>query len=117
MDDILLTSEGDLEVGLDGDIKLTTSLNQAIRVRLQWFLGEWRLAPQYGLPYYGSIFTKRPDLAFIRRAFREEVLNIPVVTDVRDMKLVIDAEKRKLTVTMEVVTTEGVYREEVELFA
>ena len=34
---------GDLEITPAGDICTTSSVAQAVRIRLRWFLGEWRL--------------------------------------------------------------------------
>ena len=44
MKDILLTLDGDLSVSERGDIALTDGVRQSVRIRLQWFLGEWRFA-------------------------------------------------------------------------
>ena len=60
--DILLDSGGDLKVSETGDISLTESVRQAIRIRLLWFLGEWRLGPLLGLDYWGTILVKNPRL-------------------------------------------------------
>ena len=42
--DILLDTGGDYKISDTGDIILTQSVPQAIKIRLKWFLGEWRLA-------------------------------------------------------------------------
>ena len=52
MKDLLLTRDGDLYIDpATGDIKITDSVEQAIKIRLLWFWQEWRLGPQKGIPW------------------------------------------------------------------
>ena len=39
--DLKLTPAGDLALAPEGDVIITNSIAQAIRIRLRWFLGEW----------------------------------------------------------------------------
>ena len=49
--DILLSADGDLFLSEKGDISLTESVAQKIKIRLKWWLGEWRWDEEEGLPY------------------------------------------------------------------
>ena len=50
MIDLKLDATGDLELSAAGDISATDSIVQAVRIRLLWFFGEWRLMPSLGFP-------------------------------------------------------------------
>lgn len=66
MKDLLLTSDGDLCIDDNANVEITDSVIQEIQIRLRWFLGEWKINPEWGLPYYEQVFVKNPNLA-IRR--------------------------------------------------
>ena len=117
MKDILLTPDGDLHVSESGDIAITDSVRQAARIRLQWFLGEWRFAPQFGVPYYEDILIKKPNIARIRSIVREEVLSVDEARDVRNITINIDNPARKAAIALDIVTAEETYREEVMTYA
>ena len=113
--DILLDSSGDLKVSEGGDISLTQSVRQAIVIRLKWFLSEWRLGPDLGLDYWGTVLVKNPNYVKIRQAIRDEILSVEEVTAVNEVKLDHDARTRTLTVRYEAVTDEETLREEVKI--
>ena len=71
MKDILLTADGGLAIGETGDISITDSVRQAIRVRLRWFFQEWRLGPEIGIPYYEEILVKNPNNLRIKQSIRD----------------------------------------------
>ena len=93
--DILLTRDGDLHIDEWGDIKLTDSVRQAVRIRLQWFFNEWRFAPEYGVPYFEDVFIKNPDLLRIRRIVRDEAMSVEGVLEARDCRLSSNLAKTK----------------------
>ena len=111
--DILLTSDGDLSVTEWGDIVLTESVRQAIRIRLLWFFGEWRFAPDIGIPYWEEFFVKNPNLSRIRRIVRNEVLSVREVNDVREIQIDIVNQTRAATISFVAATNEETFREEV----
>ena len=117
MKDILLTPDGDIDVSEQGDISLTDSVRQAARIRLQWFLDEWRFAPQFGIPYFELFLVKKPNIEHIRRAIRDEVMTVDEVLDVRNIKIDINAPSRTSTVTLDIIVAEEIYREEVLIHA
>lgn len=115
--DILLDPGGDLKVSETGDISLTQSVRQAIRIRLLWFLGEWRLGPLMGLDYWGTVLVKNPNMVKIRQAIRNEILSVDEVTNVNDVQLIHDKKARTLLVRYEAVTDEETIRDEVSIHA
>lgn len=113
--DILLESDGDLKVTETGDISLTQSVRQAICVRLRWLLAEWRLGPDFGLDYWGTVLVKNPNFVKIRQAVRNEILSVEEVTAVNDVQLVQDKKERTFTIRFEAVTDEETIRDEVKI--
>lgn len=113
--DILLDTGGDYKISDTGDIILTQSVRQAIKIRLKWFLGEWRLGPLLGLDYWGTVLVKNPNLVKVRQAIRDEILSVSEVTGVNCVDLKADAAKRQLIVSYEAVTSEETFREEVKI--
>lgn len=113
--DILLDTGGDYKISDTGDIILTQSVRQAIKIRLKWFLGEWRLGPLLGLDYWGTVLVKNPNLVKVRQAIRDEILSVEEVTGVNRVDLKADAAKRRLIVSYEAVTSEETFREEVKI--
>jgi hypothetical protein len=73
-------------------------VEQAIRIRLLWFWREWRLGPQYGIPYREDILIKNPSKLRVRQIFREAILSVEEVVDVVDLSADIDPATRILTV-------------------
>ena len=111
--DILLTPDGDLNITEHGDIQLTESVRQAIRIRLLWFFSEWRFAPELGVPYFEDILIKNPNISRIRSIIRREVMSVREVRDVRDLNIDINAHSRRAVFSFNAVTDEETFREEV----
>lgn len=113
MKDILLCADGDLHISENGDISLTDSVRQAIRVRLRWFLNEWRLGPELGLPYFEETFIKNPNENRLRQIIRDEIMTVDKVTDVLNVFVRVNAQSRQATISYEAVVAEETFREEV----
>ena len=116
MKDILLTPDGDIHISEAGDIAITDSVRQAARIRLQWFSGEWRFAPEFGVPYYDDILIKKPNIAKIRGIVRDEVLSVEEARDVGNIGIGIDNPARRAVFAFDIVTDEEIYREEVLIY-
>ena len=116
MKDILLTPDGDLHVSETGDICITDSVRKAAQIRLQWFLGEWRFAPAFGVPYYEDILIKKLNITRIRSIVRNEVMSVAEVKDVSNIAIDINAPARKAAIALDIVTAEDSYREEVLIY-
>lgn len=114
--DILLTNDGDIFVGEDGDIQLTESIRQAVKIRLLWFLGEWKYAPGFGLPYFGELLIKSPDVERVKRIVRDEALSVNGVDDIRNIVITMDKSSRTAKITFDLRVAETVYREELVVY-
>lgn len=108
MKDLLLTESGDLYLSPEtGDIVITDSVQQAAIIRLKWFKDEWRINPDYGLPYYDEILIKNPNESLIRSRISEELLSIDEVETVDDIEISIDSKTRRAKITFSVTLTDG----------
>lgn len=83
-------------------------ISQQIKISLQFWLGEWFLNTQLGVPYLERICVKSPNIQHIRQIFRNTIQNVSGVTAVNALDLTVDASKRVLTVTYTATTTDGV---------
>lgn len=100
MFDLKLTSSGDLDINELGDVSTTSSVSQAVAVRLRWFLGEWRLGPTFGLPYYEEVFVKNPNLTKIKFLLRELVIGVEGVSDVTKIEIELDRKTRRAQIAV-----------------
>ncbi len=115
MIDLKLDSGGDLEISPDGDIYATDSIVQAVRIRLLWFLNEWRLGPSIGFPHFEEVFVKNPSETKIKYLVRETVMSIEGVTDVTEISFNTNRRTRDATIAFTFTTDEGTFREEVKI--
>ena len=76
MDIALRTDTGDLDIRVSGLVPLVTGASatrQRITIGLRWFLAEWFLDPDQGLPYYRDVLVRGPDLELVRTLLRREI--------------------------------------------
>ena len=111
----ILMKEGDLVVTKGGDIVLTDSVRQAIRIRLLWFAREWRFNTSFGIPYYDEVYIKNPNLEKIKLILTREIRKVEEVLDVQNMNISLDRQNRVATVTFTVYTSEETFDMEVAL--
>jgi hypothetical protein len=90
---------GDLSLPLKEVTDPLGSIAQAVRIRLQFFLGEWFLDLSVGVPYFEQILIKNPDVRNVQGLIRKEILATPGVLSLLALKLVYDSAGRELTVT------------------
>lgn len=114
--DLLLTAAGDLVISSEGDIYLTTSVAQAIRIRLRWFAGEWKFNPELGVPYFEDVFVKKVNISRVEQIMTEQVLDVDGVRKVRSLSIVTNSARRTMLVAFEAETTEGTIKEEVSIY-
>jgi hypothetical protein len=101
MSDISLTFTGQqptLTVR-NGEIVLVTgeeAIEQQLRLRLKFFLGEFFLDELQGIPYYREVFIKNPNLQLLRSIFTQAILSTPRIASVDSLELSIDGETRTL---------------------
>lgn len=113
--DLLLDKDGDLQINDSGDISLVESIKQKVRIKLLWFLEEWRWDRQEGIDYVQTLFTKNPNLSIIESQIREGIFEIPEVTSVDDITIDFDAKSRKAKIKLTVRTDYETVREEVQI--
>lgn len=106
MKDLLLDESGDLLLDETGDIQFTDSITQAIAIRLRWFLNEWKLGPELGIPYYEEVFVKNPSTFLIEDRMLDAIYDVEEVTDVEDFRVSLNATTRKLLVIYKVLAGE-----------
>lgn len=112
--DFKLNSDGDLDIDGSGDISITESVSQAVRVRLLWALGEWRLIPSLGFPYFEEVLVKNPSTAKIEHLIRKTVMSVDEVTDVKNIEFSLDAKTRAARIAVTFCVGDKTFREEVE---
>lgn len=113
MADLKLDANGDLEIGPDGDLIIVRGVDaimQHLRIRLQFFRGEWFLDTRLGIPYYEEVLRKAPDLNVVQSLFREAILTTPGVLSISEFALDYDGVARKLSLDFQALTTEGELR-------
>ncbi len=108
--DILLdTLEHDLSVS-GFDLQLVAGIDrvaQQIKIRLMFFLGEWFLNTQLGVPYYRDILVKNPDRAIVEGLLRDQIITTPNVQSCEAFNLSYDSLARALTVRFRAITEFG----------
>lgn len=114
--DIMLNSDGDIDVTEDGDISTTESVRQAILVRLRWIYAEWRLGPSLGFPWFEQIFVKNPNITKIKTLVRNEILSVDEVTAAKVYSVTYDRAARTATFKYTATVDEETFDEEVTLY-
>lgn len=104
MKDLRLTDDGDLYVNERGDIEITDAVIQAVKIRLRWFLGEWRINTDYGIPYYDEVFIKNPSTSVLEDRIRTEILTVDEVEAVNNVSISIDRNTRIADITFSITS-------------
>jgi hypothetical protein len=71
---------------------------QRIRVRFQWWLGEWFLDRREGVPYRRDILIKNPDPILVSGIFRKVLMQTPGVQRVESLDAILVPVTRTLSV-------------------
>ena len=92
MSDLALDNTGDLLVESDALslVEGDDAIVQQLTVRFLFVLGEWFLDTRIGIPYFGDILIKNPDLSRVRAIFQETVLTTPGVASLEEFNLPFD---------------------------
>lgn len=101
---------GDIVIGADGDLVLTTgvdAIEQHLRQRIQTFLGEWFLDSRIGLAYFEHILRKDFNPTVIDSIFKTTILETPGVEDLQAFDIDLEPSTREMTLTFTVKTQEG----------
>jgi len=110
----------DLTIGDNDNLRFTENnvefVAQKIENRLLFFLGEWYLNPDLGIPYLDNvdrrdksknIFVKNPDLNMVNSIFINEVFDIDEIEEIEKFETEFDTSLRKYTITWSVKITTG----------
>ncbi len=60
-----------------GTFYLQTSPRQAVSIAIRFFVGEWFLDRERGVPYYEQVFVKSPNLQHVAALLRAAILAVP----------------------------------------
>ena len=106
----LVTNEdGDIDVSQG--LRFTTTLAEYVANRLfdslSFFLNEWFLNLNEGIPYFEKIIGQKPDLGLIDTLYRRAILATPGVGSISNLKLGFDRATRTLAVRFEAKLTDG----------
>lgn len=98
----MVLAQGDLVIvsGVD-------SIKQDLLMRLRFFLGEWFLDTDIGVPYLEQVLIKSPNADVTRGVFREAILATPGVKSLNSLVLAFNTGARTLTVTFRCDTELG----------
>lgn len=112
--DLMLNNDGDLCISKSGDIKLGDSVRQKIRIKILWFLAEWRWNPEEGIDYF-PLFEKNPDTTYFESVIRSKIFEVDEVTEIGDVQITYDEKERKALIYFIAYTDDEVIEEEVKL--
>lgn len=82
-------------------------IDQNVRIRLQFYRGEWFLDTEAGVPYFEEILVKNPDLVEVDRIFKIAILETPEVERITEYSSDFDSRNRVLSVSFRATTIYG----------
>ena len=101
--DLFLDASGNLAFYTDtADI-----VRQRIQCRLQTVRGEWYQGPEVGVPLFGQVMLKNPNLVTLKHVFSSIIAGTQGVKSVNDIQLAFTAGTRVLDITFDVTATDG----------
>lgn len=98
----LLTANNDLLL-----IDNAERIAQQVCITLKFWLSEWFLNKNDGVPYLERIMVKNPNMSHIRQILRDKIMSVDGVDSVSALNLSLDKESRTLLVTYEAYTSYG----------
>ena len=103
--------------GQTGDLDLTghrlnlitdeAAIEQNLRIRLRFFLGEFFLDVRQGIPYFREILIKNPNILLVQSIFRQAILSTTGVSAVNSLTTDLDASTRTLSLTFSATLDTG----------
>ncbi len=114
MSDLKLdTTTGDLELSAARDLQIVTGIDaiaQHLRIRFNFFFGEWFLNRLLGVPWFEEVLVKAPDLNVVQSLLRDVILTTPGVLEITRFVIDFDGVTRQLSLDFDANTTEGPLR-------
>jgi hypothetical protein len=80
---------------------------QKLRIRFQFFRGEWYLDQREGFPYWERVFKKNPDINEIASLFRRAAYTTSGIAEVRSVEVTNDKNSRTMNVSVDALSDEG----------
>jgi len=104
MTDIALTFTGqtpDLTIRSNNLILVDgeEAIDQQLRLRLKFFLGEHFLDERQGIPFYREVFVKNPNLRLLRTIFAEAIRTTTGISSVDFIEVTIETATRTLNIS------------------
>ena len=104
MADFKLDANGDLDFS-SNDLEIINGLEavkQELQIRYKFFLGEWFLNPDEGVPYIRDVLKKNANETQVRALMREVAVTTPGVEKVNSLEFDLDTATRVLSVSMDI---------------
>jgi len=107
-----------LALDSDGDLKIENNtlsfvdgidyVAQCLKIRLQFFLGEWFLNTTLGVPYFQEILVKNPNRIAVNNYIQMTILNSPNIQKITQYNADFDVgQTRQLRVQFSAITDYG----------
>ncbi|NJR73230.1 MAG: hypothetical protein HC773_05160 [Scytonema sp. CRU_2_7] len=107
----LLFENDSLQIVTDED-----QLAQNLKIRLQFFLGEWFLNTGVGVPFYSEILVKNPNVANIDAIIKAQILDTVGVSQLLEYNSSFSNALRSYSINFTVRTIYGEQQIELSLF-
>lgn len=110
MADLLLDSTGDIDIDSNFNLRIVDGIDaiiQHLKLRLQFFRGEWFLDTRIGMPWFEEVLRKAPDLSVVQSLVREAITTTPGVTEISEFSLDYDGVTRTLSISFRATTESG----------
>lgn len=102
--DLFLDATGQLVLFSTDDVDC---IAQQLRVRFQFFKGEWFLDTRQGIPYFENVLIKNPSSGILETIFRRTILDTPGILSLESFRMDLDRPTRRLTVDFVASTDTG----------
>lgn len=91
-------------VMIEGDEEIEQNLKQ----RLRYFLGEWFLDQRNGIPYFEQILIKNFNPNIVDAIFKNTVLATPGIIELTSFLIDFDSKLRKMSLSFKARTIKGI---------
>jgi hypothetical protein len=94
------TTDGDLALDKGQLVLVTDVATEAaivLRNRFKFVKGEYFLDTRVGMPYFGTVFVKNPNILLVRRVFRDAIMSVQGIKRIIDLNVTLDSKTRKLS--------------------
>jgi hypothetical protein len=82
-------------------------IRQQLKIRLQFFAGEWYLDTTVGTRYYQDVLIKNPELSKLQSLFKAVIVGTLGITALTAFDLSVDNKSRTTTLSFTVMTLYG----------